>query len=255
MERARYLAQADGVDEHVLAHEVAELLLDVAHDPAQMVAAARRVLAHQGDCAPLVWLCAHMLVALEPEAAAADCLARLEHQEAARQLGDLFGESASVLVIGDAMVTVDALRRRGDVDVAVLTTPFVGHRLTHMLERDRSVRSYELELVSIAVRRADVVVVEPQMIGPLTGVYTLGAAAACALAGALDAELWCVLGEGRALPDPLYGAAMRRIAGDVDNDAGMLETIPNDAMGRFVSAAGERDEVMIDCPVAAELGA
>ncbi len=255
MERARYLAQADGVDEVVLAHEVAELLLDVAHDPAEMVAAARRVLAHQGRAASLVWLCSHMLVSMEPATAADECLSRLERQDAARQLCEMFAESASVLVIGDGLVSARALSRRGDVDVSVLTTPFAGHRAIRSLESNRSVLSYELELVSVAVRGADLVIVEPQMIGATDGLYTLGAAAAVALASVSDTEVWCVVAEGRALPTVLYEAANRRIAGDVDNGAGMFETCSNNMMNRFVSSAGVHEVVTIDCPIAGELGA
>jgi hypothetical protein len=255
MERARYLAQAEGVEEEVLAYEVAELLLDVAHDPAEMVAAARRVLAHQAGCPALVWLCAHMLVSLEPAQAASECLSRLERQDAARKLAESFDESVSVLVVGDGAVTAAALRRRGDIDVSVLTTPFVGHRLRASLEHDRVVRSYELELVSIAVRRADLVIVEPQMIGPSGGLYALGTAATCALASNSQIELWCVVGEGRALPDLLYESALGRMEGDVDNEAGMLETCANQVMDRFVSAAGVDETITIDCPVAGELGA
>ncbi len=256
MERMRYIAQAHDVDEQILVPEVAGMLLDTVGEPIEMVAAARRVLAHQPRCAPLVWLCAHMLVALDPADAAEDCVRQLDRRPASNALVDALDDSASVLVVGDAMLTGEALLRRPDVHASVLTTSMSGHRLMHRLDRPAEPADvFELELLSVALSRVELVVVEPMMVDGTRGVYALGSVAAVSVASDRSIPVWATIGTGRSMPEPLFNAAIGRLGGSVDDPHGDLETMPNDRIDRFVGAAGVSEVPAIDTPLAAELGA
>jgi len=53
-------------DEERLAVEAADALAGFAHEPASLVVACRRVLAHHRSCSPLWWVCARILAAADP---------------------------------------------------------------------------------------------------------------------------------------------------------------------------------------------
>ncbi len=78
IERLRFVARANGVDDSLLAVEATAALMSFAHQPPALVAGCRRVLARQPLCGPLWWACARLLTAEDVWAVAQDTIARLE---------------------------------------------------------------------------------------------------------------------------------------------------------------------------------
>ena len=72
-ERLRYLARYTG-DDRALVDEAADCLADFDDDPAQLVLVCRRLLAHHPANGPLWWLCARVVGASDPAAAAVDAM-------------------------------------------------------------------------------------------------------------------------------------------------------------------------------------
>src|SRR5439155_26689231 len=70
-ERLRAVTRRN-VDEERLAIEAADALAAFASEPASLVVACRRVLAHHRSCGPLWWVCARILAAADPSAATRD---------------------------------------------------------------------------------------------------------------------------------------------------------------------------------------
>src|SRR2546421_13053971 len=85
-ERLRAVTRRN-VDDDRLAAEAAEALAGFADEPASLVVACRRVLAHHRTHAPLWWACARILAAAEPATAAALAGRELEADHTGERLG------------------------------------------------------------------------------------------------------------------------------------------------------------------------
>src|SRR5829696_3525981 len=81
------------VDDDRLAAEAADALAGFAGEPASLVVACRRVLAHHRAHGPLWWVCARILAAAEPATAAHAAVRDLE----ADRTGDRLGASLPLL--------------------------------------------------------------------------------------------------------------------------------------------------------------
>src|ERR671937_343170 len=75
------------VDDDRLAAEAADALAGFADEPASLVVACRRVLAHHRAHAPLWWACARILAAAEPASAAHAAVRELEADRTGDRLG------------------------------------------------------------------------------------------------------------------------------------------------------------------------
>ena len=75
-ERLRSVTRRAPDDDH-LAPEAAEALAGFAAEPASLLVACRRVLAHHRAHGPLWWVCARILASPEPAAAARACAGEL----------------------------------------------------------------------------------------------------------------------------------------------------------------------------------
>ncbi len=79
MERLRYVAGASDVDALTLVYESAPALVALAGSTSELLMACRQLVAHHFTCGPLISLCAQMLTAPDPHAAADEVLKRLEN--------------------------------------------------------------------------------------------------------------------------------------------------------------------------------
>lgn len=78
IERLRFVARAEGVDDRLIALEATAALVSFEGDPAALVAACRRVLSRQPRCGPLWWACARLLTAEDLWATAQETIAMIE---------------------------------------------------------------------------------------------------------------------------------------------------------------------------------
>ena len=112
------------VDEDRLAIEAADALAGFASEPASLVVACRRVLAHHRSCGPLWWVCARILAAADPGAGRARGVAAARGATApptgsARRL-PLLDEDQVVAVVGWPEAVDLALIERLDVAAVAL---------------------------------------------------------------------------------------------------------------------------------------
>ena len=103
MEYLRHLAGARGADASDLVHESAWALGAMASDPQALVLIVRRLVDKHPTCAPLWWLGAHALTALDPASHLADVMADYANDPTESHLADLLAKSDDSLVVVEAL--------------------------------------------------------------------------------------------------------------------------------------------------------
>ncbi len=252
-ERLRALARHAG-DETELVLEAADCFADFGPDPAQLVTVCRRLLAHHPACGPLWWLCARVVAAPDPAAAARDARDRLARDRTASRLAALlpFPHDEPIAVLGWPEVAGDALAERPDLDVVVVRDDRAAGRIRR--------RAHDDELRLRMVDLTEVIAAAPSHL--LLEVSAMSASGALVSEGSGDllwslgstTTLWLVAGTGRLLPQRLFDVAR----GEVERaDDGRVESIDLARVDRIAGPDGldpvERFVGRVDCPVAPEL--
>jgi hypothetical protein len=250
-ERLRSVTRRHADDER-LAAEAADALAGFADEPASLVVACRRVIAHHATHAPLWWVCARILAAPEPRVAARDAVRALEADRTADRLGatlPLLDEGEVIAVIGWPAAVDEAMIERFDLDVVAVRVDGVDP--TPALRRRRSdhpvrvVESWDPSLAQVPR-----LLVGAAAIGPERAVVPTGTRDA--LAAITANETWLVGGAGRVLPRPLYDALASSV-GRADADEEITLTL----FDRIAGPKGvERvhDAVSrVDCPIVPKL--
>jgi hypothetical protein len=250
------------VADDALAAEAADALAAFAPEPASLVVACRRVLAHHPAHGALWWVCARILAAPDASIAANEAVRLLEGDKTANRLAatlPLAGDDDVIAAVGWPRAVDDAMAER--IDLPVVAVRIDGADPMAALRRratDRNVRVVEpwdpqLEHVSRLLIPADA-------IGPATVLVPAGVGALLDELGRAVQEVWLVGGVGRVLPARLYDQAV-----DAINEADVYDEIDDLApelcsIERFDRIAGPRgvespvDAVArIDCPVVPEL--
>jgi hypothetical protein len=252
------------VADHALASEAADALAGFASDPASLVVACRRVLAHHPAHGALWWVCARILAAPDPVAAAREAERTLDADRTSERLAatlPLVDEDEIVAVVGWPHAVDRALAERMDLPVLAIRVDGVDpvydvrHRTT-----DRNVRivdQWDPTLTGIAR-----LLVPAAVIGPQTALVPAGVGAVLDEIAARVDEVWLVGGVGRVLPVRMFDAA-RAAVDAVESDAyGELDDLPPEpcAITRFDRIAGPRGieppadaASRTDCPVVPEL--
>jgi hypothetical protein len=263
-ERLRALTRRAHFDDHELAAEAAAALGAFAAEPASLVVACRRLLAHHRAHGALWWVCARVLGAPEPAAAARDAARVLAADRTATRLAaalPLLDEGEVVAVVGWPAAVDGARRERADLDVRALRVPgadaVAALRRRHAADPVRVTDPWDPTLGTVRV-----LLVPVHAIGPADALVPAGTADAVgALGDTLDA-IWLVGGVGRVLPGRLFDALVAAVtapraaldAPDVDDD---VEVLPLAVADRVVGDRGaERPDdaaARVDCPVVPEL--
>ena len=242
------------VDDDALAVEAADALSGFASEPASLVVACRRVLAHHHAHAPLWWVCARILAAADPASAAREAAHLLESDRTGDRLGatlPLLDEDELVAAIGWPAAVDEAMIERLDLDVVAVRVGGVDP--TGALRRrrtDLSVRvvdPWDPTLAHIAR-----LLVPAQAIGPAEAVVPYGTIDAMAMLQDATAEVWLVGGVGRVLPARLYSTLV-----DSLNEDDEAETVSLERFDRLAGPRGvERPHdaaTRVDCPTVPEL--
>ena len=128
-----------GVDDDRLASEAASALAGFADEPASLVVACRRVLAHHPSHAPLWWACSRILAAAEPGAEARSVERELDTDRTGERLGatlPLLDEGQVIAAIGWPAAVDEALIERFDIEAVAIRVE--GADPTRALRRRRS---------------------------------------------------------------------------------------------------------------------
>jgi hypothetical protein len=259
-ERLRAVTRRNVADER-LAAEAADALAGFAGEPASLVVACRRVLAHHRSHAALWWVCARILAAADSAAAAREAVRLLEGDRTADRLAatlPLVDEDDVVAVIGWPAAVDEALTERIDIPAVALRVE--GDDPTYALRyrrRERGVRIVEPwdPTLTNVVR----LLVPAAAVGPAHALVPAGTAEALDTIGSAAKEIWLVGGVGRVLPARLFEAltsATTQVDDDVDEDA-PTESISLDRFDRLAGPRGldrPHDAALrVDCPVVPEL--
>jgi hypothetical protein len=258
IERLRYVARSGGVDHGPLAEEAARALAGFVDDQAGLVTACRRIVDRHPTSGPMWWLAAHVLATNDPRAEAFRCVSTLQDDRTAAALAYELPDDATVAVVGWPEQIGVALVRRGDLRVLVIDSLGEGAGLVRRLEQAGS-EADEVPPANAAgaVRWAKLVLLEASAVGPDGFVAVAGSHAAAAVARDTDAEVWLVVGEGRALPERLWASLVDRL--DQAGEPWELdeEVAPLSLVDRVVGPKGlEGVEAMLrrtDAPVVPEL--
>jgi len=251
-ERLRALARYAG-DDTDLVLEAADCLGDFGPDPTQLVTVCRRLLAHHPSCGPLWWLCARVVAAPDPAAAARDASDRLTRDRTASRLASVlpFPHDDPIAVLGWPEVAGAALAERPDLDVVVVRTAGATRRLRARPSSDE-VRVRVVDETEVIAAAPSHLLIEVHATSPTTALVPAGAADLLWSVG--SAELWLVAGVGRLLPERLFEVARAEVERADDPVAETLAL----ARARRVAGPGgldapDRFAARLDCPVAPEL--
>jgi hypothetical protein len=251
-ERLRHLARwsGDGVE---LVSEAADCLAGFGDDPAGLVVACRRLLAHHPTAGPLWWLCARVLTAPDAAAAAWEAWQRINDDATYERVAELlpFPHDDVVAVLGGPELAGAVAATRPDLDVVAVRRRSGDEHLRARLARaDASARTIdEIELVALEPSH---VLVESPAADPERAAVPAGTGDLLDTLG--GATPWMVAGVGHVLPARLFAALAPRIEGD---DATALEIVAADRFARIAGPTGlDRPDTLarrVDCPVAPEL--
>jgi hypothetical protein len=251
-ERLRALARHAG-DDTELVLEAADCLGDFGPDPTQLVTVCRRLLAHHPACGPLWWLCARVVAAPDPAAAARDASDRLARDRTAARLASSlpFPHDDPVAVLGWPETAGAALAERPDLDVTVIRTESSTRRLRARSGPD-ALRPRVVDLTELAAAGPSHVLVEVHAASPRSALVPTGTSDLLWSVG--SAELWLVAGVGRLIPERLFDVARGEIERADDPAAETLElTRARRVAGPGGLDAPDRFAARLDCPVAPEL--
>ena len=250
------------VDEDRLAIEAADALVGFASEPASLVVACRRVLAHHRAFGPLWWVCARILAAPDAAMGAHEASRLLETDRTADRLGatlPLLEEDQVVAVVGWPEAVDLALIER--LDIAAVALRIDGADPAPALRRRGSERSVRImDPWSPLLTDVPRFLVAAAAIGPESCLVPAGTTDALDALGAAVREVWVIGGVGRVLPARIYDVVRRAAfaaAEDFDSDSLPVEELAIDRVDciagpRGVQRASEA-AARSDCPVVPEL--
>ena len=261
IERLRYVARASGAPQGTLVRETAAALGSLAFDPAGLVTACRRVLDRHPASGPLWWLAARVLTTIgDPDEEGWRCADELDDDTTVDALVHALPDDARVCVLGWPELAGEALARRGDLEVLAVDALDEGSGLVRQL-RYAGVDATDVPVSGLgsAVANAGLVLLEASAASPSGIVAVAGSRAAAAVARQAGVPVWAVVGLGRRLPAPLFGALLARIEAEHPDEPweSTDEVVPSELLDCVAGPVGAIDPglalAQADCPVAAEL--
>jgi hypothetical protein len=242
------------LDDESLAAEAADALAGFASEPASLVVACRRVLAHHRAHAQLWWVCARILAAADPAAAAHEAVRLLESDRTGDRLGatlPLLDEGEVVAVVGWPPAVDEAMIERFDLDVVALRVDGLDPmRALRRRRTDHAVRV--LDPWDPTLEHVARLLVPATAIGPEEALVPFGTADAMAVLRDATAETWLVGGVGRVLPARLYAMVAGGVTEDDDVEMIRLERFDRLAGPRGVERPSDA-AARVDCPTVPEL--
>ncbi|MGI8683525.1 MAG: hypothetical protein ACR2MO_00210 [Acidimicrobiales bacterium] len=259
MERLRSVARATGAGPGLLVQEAAGALSALGDDPAGLVTACRRLVERHPAVGPMWWLASRVLCAPDPMAEAWRASAEIDADATPAVVCAAVPEDASVVLVGWPEQVVDGLRRRGDVEILLVSGGGESTGLARRLRgADLRVEDVADAGLGAAVADADLVLLEAGALGPESFLAPPGSRAAAAVAHAAGVPVWVVVGVGRALPARIWRAveaSLARTARPVWDRS--EEVVPLVLCDRVVGPSGLRppaeDDPQPPCVVAPEL--
>ena len=261
MEYLRYVARATGADPVSLVSETAQALRGLRSEPVGLILATRRIVEHHPTCAPLWWLCAHILSSGEPFEKTRELEALINADETTDHLVDALPQDAVVCMVGWNPTALEAVARRGDCRVIIVDSFGTGDAAVNALERaDIDVQGVTLEHAAIAVQESDIVIIDTLGCGGSEVLATGGSHAIAALAYCENKPALLVARRGTQLPIELWDAMKSRNRNQASPWHSDVDVIARDLLGPIVGPSGliEKSQMggqtfVAECPASIEM--
>lgn len=252
-ERLRYIARWSEDDGPELLSEAADCLAAFGDDPAGLVVACRRLLAHHPSAAPLWWLCSQVLAA--PDAVEASWTAWQAFTDDAtpsRLVSALpFPHDDPVAVLGWPDVVAAGFEERPDLDVVAVRIRGEGDQLSRRLRRAETPVRVVVES-ELLTQEPSHLLIETAAAGGGHAFVPFGAIDLAAAARSHGTKVWLVAGIGRVLPERLFQSLTRAVGEDDETEliaADQFDLVVGPTGLEPPAAFGRR----MDCAVAPEL--
>jgi hypothetical protein len=261
IEHLRYVARAQGADPVALVEETAHALGSMHFDPAGLIVACRRIVERHPFAGPLWWLCANVATSAEPFEAVWELADAIRADRTGAELAAVLADDAVAVTIGNPDVIGDGLIRRGDVRVLAFDADHTATSFVRRMERyDVDVDPVDAGVAGVAVRHADVVLVEALAVDPGRAIVPVGSSTIAAAAMSWGTECWLVAGGGRRLPVGLVDAMVAKVAtlGESTDPWDLdVEVLPTSMFTHVVGPHGRvpmgPPAIVAECPMAPEL--
>lgn len=261
IEHLRYVARAQGADASSLVEETAHALGSLHFDPSGLVVACRRIVERHPFTGALWWLCANVVTSAEPFEAVWELADDIRSDRSGPELAASLPDEAVVVTIGDPDVIGDGLIRRGDVRVLAFDAGHTATSFVRRLERyDVDVEPVDSGVAGVAVRHADVVLVEALAVDSGRAVVPAGSSTIAGVASAFGTDVWLVAGVGRRLPSGFLDAMVAKVdalGAEIDPWDLDVEVLPTSVFTHVVGPHGKvpmgPPAIVADCPMAHEL--
>lgn len=252
------MARSHGADPLDITFSTAEAFRSIVNDPAGLVVAARRVVEHHPLNAPLWWLCAHVLTAMDPRDALNTCVRDMQADETAAHLARSLPDECTVCIAGWNGHVVDAIARRGDVFALVLDSNGDGADALRYFDRKNvSAELVAPEGLAAAAEHADVTLVGADACGRTEALAPGVSLAIASVAYCAQKPVWLVAGRGTRLADQLWEAMLGEARHRPDPWATGVDLVPLELCSRVVGPTGVVDarveSLNAECPNAPEL--
>ncbi len=252
-ERLRYLARWSEDDGSELLSEAADCLAAFGSDPAGLVVACRRLLAHHPSSATLWWLCSQVLAAPDAVDASWSAWQAFADDATPSRLASAlpFPHDDPVAVLGWPDVISAGLAERPDLDVVAVRGRGEDDRLSRRIRRaEQPVRVVgEPELLTLEPSH---LLIETAAGGGGSARVPFGAIDLAAAARSHGTKVWLVAGLGRVLPERLFQSLTRAVGEDDETEllrAEAVDLVVGPTGLEPPAAFGRR----MDCAVAPEL--
>jgi hypothetical protein len=250
IEHLRYVARATGADPVALVTETAQALYGLRHEPAGLVLTARRIVERHPTCAPLWWLCAQTLSALEPFERLAELQREIDRDQTTDFLIDELVSVSTVACVGWSPTALEALVQRGDCTALVIDSFGSADSAVNALERvNVAAETVSIEHAAHAVARCDVVVLDALGCGPDELLMSAGSHAVAALAYVAGKPAYVTARKGTRLPVELWEAMKARSIDARQPWRTDIDVVPRAVVGAIIGPGGVIDA---STPVVAE---
>lgn len=261
IEHLRYVARAQGADPATLVEETAHALGSLRFDPSGLVVACRRIVERHPFTGALWWLCANVVTSAEPFDAVWELSDAVRSDRTGPELAACLPDDAVVVTIGDPDVIGDGLVRRGDVRVLAFDAGHTATSFVRRMERyDVDVEPVDGGVAGVAIRHADVVLVEAMAVDSQRAIVPAGSSTIAAVGATFGTEVWLVTGVGRRLPAGFVDAMAAKIdamSEEIDPWDLDVEVLPTSMFTHVVGPRGRvpmgPPAIVAECPMAHEL--
>lgn len=252
------MARSSGVDQRSLVRETALALRGLRGDPTGLLVSCRRIIERHPTSGALWALAARTLTATDPSLELGMFGRLVEEDPTPETVYHSLPEDATVCVLGWPDLVAEALVRRGDVSVLAVDVLGEGSGFVQRLRRaDVDAECVPPAGLGAAVGSADLVLLEASAASAEGVLAIAGSRAAAAVAYCSELPVWAVVGHGRRLPAPLWGALLNRLGADADPWELDDEVVPAGTISHVIGpngyALGTADLDRPECPAAPEL--